>query len=362
MLRIEAGRLSYNMFSLDVFCGAGGLTRGFLNAGIRVLAGIDINAGSKRTYEENNRPAVFVHSDLRRIRARDLVRYVAGIPSEELVFTGCAPCQPFSKQRREVSREGSTLLGHFGRLIEEFQPGFAVIENVPGIANVPGNSTYRRFLRSLVALGYEYDDGRLDAKCFGVPQTRNRLVLIASRSGRPSLPEPTHGPDLLPYETVRHAITRYPSLEAGEESIAVPNHRAAKLSTTNLRRIRATPPDGGSRGNWPNDLILDCHRGRYDGHSDVYGRMYWDSPAPALTCRCNSVSSGRYGHPEQHRAISLREAASLQSFADDYTFYGRSQAEIAAQIGNAVPVRMAEALARKVLELRQQVRAHRMTA
>jgi DNA (cytosine-5)-methyltransferase 1 len=350
------------MFALDFFCGAGGLTRGFLDAGVHVVAGIDVNVSYKRTYQENNRPAVFVHSDLRTIRAADLARYVAGIPREDVVFTGCAPCQPFSKQRREVSRAGSTLLAHFGRLVHEFQPGFVLIENVPGLATVPGNSTYRRFLFGLETLGYQYADGRLDAKCFGVPQTRNRWVLIASRFSRPTLPEPTNGPALLPYETVRRAIAHYPTLEAGEESIALPNHRAARLSETNLRRMQATPINGGGRLAWPDDLVLDCHRGRYNGHSDVYGRMHWDMPAPALTCRCYSVSNGRYGHPEQDRGISLREAASLQSFPDDYIFYGRSQAEIGAQIGNAVPVRMAEALARKVLELRRQARTLAVTA
>ena len=133
--------------------------------------------------------------------------------------------------------------------------------------------------------------------------------------------------------------------------LSVPNHRAAEISRTNLRRLKATPKDGGSRTSWPSDLVLDCHADEYEGHSDVYGRMCWDEPAPALTCRCYSISNGRYGHPEQDRAISLREAASIQTFPDSFVFYGSSQREIGAQIGNAVPVKLARRLAEAIIEL-----------
>lgn len=204
-----------------------------------------------------------------------------------------------------------------------------------------------------------YVAGRVDAKWYGVPQSRARWVVIASTCAQPVMPQPTHGPGLMEYETVRRAISHYPKLQAGAESKTFPNHRAANLTELNLKRVRATPHDGGGRLDWPEELVLDCHRGRYKGHSDVYGRLRWNAPAPTLTCRCYSISNGRYTHPEQNRAISLREAASLQSFSDDYRFYGVSQSEIAAQIGNAVPVRMGEALGRTVLELHQQFLCHR---
>lgn len=342
------------MFALDFFCGAGGLTRGFLDAGIRVVAGIDHNNGCRRTYETNNKPAKFLACDLRGVRRQDLNAYIRGIPRDELIFAGCAPCQPFSKQRREVDVRDKTLLSHFGRLVGEFLPGFVIIENVPGIVRIPGNSTYRRFIRHLGKLGYNLAGGALDAKSFGVPQTRRRWVVIASRLGKPRLPEPVHGPGHKPFVTVRDAIAHYPALQAGEESAVVPNHRAAKVEAKNLRRLRATAPDGGSRTQWPADLVLKCHSDDYDGHSDVYGRMRWDAPAPTLTCKCYSISNGRYGHPEQDRAISLREAARLQSFDDDFVFYGGSQAEIGAQIGNAVPVRLAEYLGRSIAEMRRR--------
>ena len=271
------------MFAIDFFCGAGGLTRGFLDAGIRVVAGLDINESCRRTYESNNKPAKFLACDLRKIGRQDLVRYIQGIPKDELVFAGCAPCQPFSKQRREIDVRHKTLLSHFGRLVGEFLPGFVVIENVPGITRIPGNSTYRRFIRHLESLDYELTEGVIDAKLFGVPQTRCRWVVIASRLAKPELPKPTHGRAGKPFVTVRKAIAHFPALAAGEQSAKVPNHRAANIAPKNIRRLKATPSDGGSRKQWPEKLVLDCHSGGYEGHSDVYGRMRWDAPAPALT-------------------------------------------------------------------------------
>jgi DNA (cytosine-5)-methyltransferase 1 len=341
-----------SMFALDFFCGAGGLTRGFLNSGVKVLAGFDMDEGCRRTYEENNPPAKFVPADIRDLTAKDLGPVLQNIPREQLVFAGCAPCQPFSKQRRVIGhKRDRTLLGAFGALAAECKPGFVIIENVPGIVKIPGNSTYRRFLKTLRRAGYRFAEGRLDAKWFGVPQTRRRWVMIAALAADPTLPEASHGPDRLPYRTVRDAIAGLPKIEAGSADPTIWNHRAAKLSEMNLKRIKATPRDGGQRTAWPKPLALPCHSDDYEGHTDVYGRMWWDVPAPALTCRCVSLSNGRYGHPEQHRAISLREAARLQSFEDDFVFYGTSQVAQAAQIGNAVPVKLAEALARQVLRL-----------
>jgi len=339
------------MVALDFFCGAGGLTRGFLNMGIEVRAGIDFNESCKRTYEANNRPARFIHGDLRYLQPQDIAGMVSDVPRDELIFIGCAPCQPFSRQRRKVNRDGGTLLERFGYLVDEFQPGYVIIENVPGITKIRGNSTYRRFLRRLSKAGYEFSDGKLNAKWFGVPQSRTRWVVIACKRGVPSLPDRTHGTKTTPFVTVRDAIKGYPRIRAGEQSVIVPNHKAAQLSKTNLARLTVTPSDGGGRLTWPDEYVLNCHR-EYTGHSDVYGRMRWDAPSPTLTCRCFSISNGRYGHPEQNRAISLREAAKLQSFEDDYIFYGESTASIGAQIGNAVPVKMAEAMARKILQIR----------
>ncbi|MEW6363126.1 MAG: DNA cytosine methyltransferase [Acidobacteriota bacterium] len=340
------------MFALDFFCGAGGLTRGFLNVGIKVVAGIDVDEGCRRTYEENNAPARFVACDLREMTRQDVAALVDGIPPDLLVFAACAPCQPFSKQRRVVGdRRDRTLLGAFSALVAEFRPRFVVVENVPGIVRVPGNSTYRRLLSRLESLGYSVAEGRSDSKFFGVPQTRCRWLVLAALGVQAALPPRTHGPGGLPYCTVREAIYGYPRIQAGSTDPTVPNHRAAGLSDLNLRRLRATPQDGGGRLHWPRSLALPCHSENYDGHTDVYGRMRWDAPAPALTCRCVSLSNGRYGHPEQDRAISVREAARLQSFEDDFIFYGPSMGALAAQIGNAVPVKLGEAIGEQILRL-----------
>ena len=279
----------------------------------------------------------------------------------DLLLVGCAPCQPFSQHQKgkpDAEDEGfkdferdAKLLGAFARLIEVIQPGQVLVENVPGLTRVRGFSTHRRFVRKLQALDYDLAEGVLDAKHFGVPQTRRRYVLIAIRGRRATMPKPQYGPELNRYLTVEDSISHYPPITAGECNPSVPNHQSAAISAINLKRLRYTPHDGGDRRAWPPELELDCHKGDHDGHTDVYGRMAWNKPAPTLTGKCHSISNGRYGHPCQDRAISLREAASLQTFGDSYVFYGTNQ-HIARLIGNAVPVRFAESLGRHILTLR----------
>ena len=335
--------------ALDFFCGAGGLTRGLLDAGIKVVAGIDFDGRCRDTYEKNNKPSVFHQADVKTIDYELIRQLIRGVPKKDLLFAGCAPCQAFSQQRKSSARRpDATLLISFGGLIEKFKPGQVLIENVPGITKMRGFSAYRRFLRILKSNGYKYDEGILDAKHYSVPQTRRRYVLFAMQGKQPKLPERICGTGLEPYKTVRDAIAHFPPIEAGERHPLFSNHDAAAVSEINLRRLTRTPHDGGDRRAWPPELVLECHKGGYEGHTDVYGRMFWDSPSPTLTGKCNSISNGRYGHPTQDRAISLREAASLQTFRDDYVFYD-SNLHIAAQIGNAVPVGLAEALGRAVL-------------
>lgn len=339
------------MKAWDFFCGAGGLTHGLLDAGIEVIAGIDIDEGCRETYEFNNPSTDFIHADIKGVTAKHLGLTRRHGMYDDVLFVGCAPCQAFSRQNKKLKRRAdATLLGEFGRLVESVLPGYILVENVPGIVKVPGFSTFRRFTRMLRINGYRYVFDFLNAKHYGVPQNRRRLVLLASRLATPSFPEFTHGNNQQPFSTVRHAIGRFPVLAAGEQHPKVFNHVSPSLTELNLERLRATPHDGGGRRSWPEHLILKCHRGSYKGHSDVYGRMSWDVPAPTLTGRCISISNGRYGHPEQDRAISLREAAAIQSFPDDYRFFG-SNTHIAVQIGNAVPVKLGEKLGKHTLEL-----------
>lgn len=339
------------MKAFDFFCGAGGLTHGLLDAGIHAVAGFDCDERSRRTYEHNNPGVKFVSKRIQQVTLGELKRLGNVTSFGDVLFAGCAPCQPFSQQRKgeKVGRD-ATLLAEFGRLVATAKPGSVLIENVPGMAKVAGFSTFRRFLRLLKDNGYVFAFDVLNAKYYGVPQNRRRLVLIAARVGPASLPEPKYGTELRPFRTVRQAISHFPLIEAGKSHPGIANHVVASITPLNLERLRHTPHDGGDRRSWPKSLRLECHSGDYDGHTDVYGRMAWDSPAPTLTGRCHSISNGRYGHPTQDRAISLREAAALQSFPDGYEFFG-SNKHIALQIGNAVPVRFAEVLGRHLLEL-----------
>ncbi len=344
------------MRAIDFFCGAGGLTRGLLDAGIKVVAGIDSDEHCRRTYEENNEGAQFVRKDIREVTLAELKR-LAGVESfDDVLFAGCAPCSPFSQKRTAPEPSNDlTLLMEFGKIVARAKPGYVLIENVPQMANVPGYSTFRRFMRLLEKNGYQdrIAVDVLDAKRFGVPQTRRRLVLIAARKGIASLPKPKYGTKNRPFKTVRQTISRFPVLRAGYFHTKKKNHIASALTPKNIERLISTPEDGGDRRDWPRRLQLVCHARGYEGHTDAYGRMWWDAPAPTLTGRCHSISNGRYAHPAQRRGISLREAAALQTFRDSYEFFGPHN-HIALQIGNAVPVRLGKELGKHILRLKKK--------
>lgn len=343
------------MIAIDFFCGAGGLTRGLLDSGIKVLAGFDYDNSCKESYEFNNPKAIFINKDIRKIELDDLQKACKTTDFSKVLFSGCAPCQPFSTQTKgERDTKEATLLGAFGRMIEIAQPGYIIVENVPGITKVRGYSTFQRFISTLKKYNYKYAFEILNAKYFGVPQNRRRMILLASKYFQPVMPQGKYGTTLRPFRTVRDAISHYPRINAGETNTLFYNHTAASITSLNLERIQATKKDGGDRKSWPDKLKLKCHIGDYKGHTDVYGRMEWDKPSPALTGRCNSISNGRFGHPEQDRAISLREAAALQTFPDGYVFFGSSKS-IAQQIGNAVPVKFAEEIAKELLYQSEQV-------
>lgn len=337
------------MIAIDFFCGGGGLTKGLINAGITVLGGYDNCPAYKETYEKNNH-CQLINMDIRNMTKKRIYLDFPEIKDNEdnLLLSGCAPCQPFSYQRRLKNAHVDTnLLMAFGQIIEMIKPAHVLVENVPGLHG-KGKAVFDTFITLLEKNGYFYAYRVVNAKDYGVPQNRNRIVIIASRFFQPIIPEGMHGAGKRPYATVKSAIGHYPSIEAGESYKAIPNHVASSLSELNLKRIKATPHSGGDRRSWPSELVLKCHMNGHTGHTDVYGRMAWEKEAPTLTARCYSLSNGRYGHPEQNRAISLREAAALQSFDDTYIFYGNTMS-IGKQIGNAVPVKMAEELAKYIL-------------
>ena len=339
------------MKAIDLFCGVGGLTFGLRRAGWDVIAGVDVDSTVAETYRRNNPGTRFVNADLRSVSDDDIRTLAGATPRRELLLAGCAPCQPFSKQRQRNGRgdrSDAALIVEFARLVKALRPGAVLMENVPGIESDLGQRSLSYFLETLRHCGYDSDRLVLNACEFGVPQHRRRYVLLALLDAPALLPRTAGAPFGVRNLTVRQAISHFPSICAGQTCPFIPNHYAARLSPLNMERIRSTPIDGGGRRDWPEELALRCHRRTGQGYSDVYGRMWWDRVAPTLTSRCNSLSNGRFGHPEQHRAISLREAAALQTFPDDYEFFGFKNS-IARWVGNAVPVLFAEELGRAAL-------------
>jgi DNA (cytosine-5)-methyltransferase 1 len=330
---------------VDFFSGCGGTSLGFRTAGMRILVGIDNDPSSGATFDKNFPEASFIGGDIRSMKPSDLSAVIDATAPSPLVFSACAPCQPFSKQRRQTrtSDDRIPLLLEFFAFVERYRPECVFIENVPGMQRgVDSESPFQEFRERIQKeLKYHIRIGVISSASYGVPQRRYRLVALASRLGPIEFPPATHGPGTSNsnYSTVRDWIFDLPPLEAGEEHPSVPNHRASGLSDLNLRRIRATP-EGGGRVDWPKELELKCHTNGYRGHSDVYGRMSWNLPATGLTTRCISLSNGRFGHPTQDRAISVREAASIQTFPRDFIFTGNWES-MGRQIGNAVPVLLA---------------------
>jgi len=314
-----------------------------------IVAGIDLDPEAALTYRRNFPEATFFQTDVRKLSPAVLVDLVP--QNEPLLISACAPCQPFTKQktaRRKID-DRVALLDELHRFIDVLEPDFVFLENVPGLYQKAADvGPFARFQNFLDKRGYSMDYGSPEAMRYGIPQVRKRLVLLASRHAPIKLPPFTHGPEekLQDFETVWDWIGDLPEIKAGQTCDLVPNHRAADLSPINLQRIQSTPP-GGGRTDWPEELKLKCHDG-HKGHTDVYGRLASDRPAPALSTRCISLSNGRYGHPVQDRALSVREAARLQTFPDDFVFEG-SLNGMAKQIGNAVPVRMASVFGRHVM-------------
>lgn len=336
--------------AVDLFCGAGGLTHGLGNVGIDVVAGYDVEESCRYAYEHNNK-AKFINKDVTELSGSEIKGHLVG--ADYTLLAGCAPCQPFSTYTRTTRTDGEKnkrwgLLGSFQRLIGEVLPDFVTMENVPGLAKQP---VFDSFLNALVQNEYNFDYKIVYCPDYGMAQTRKRLVLVASRFADIKLVKPSHSPE--EYKTVADVIGNVPSITAGQTHQEDKLHRSSILSEINLRRIQASTP-GGTWLDWPDELRADCHK-KDSGKTfpSVYGRMAWNQPSPTITTQCNGYGNGRFGHPDQDRAISLREAALLQSFPEKYEFTPSNEvwsiAALAKMIGNAVPVRLGEIVGRSIL-------------
>ena len=384
--------------AVDFYCGAGGTTRGLLDADGYVIAGIDRDEDCRETYRRNNRNTTLDCAEPRFLaldmlpssseypqgqqpevwgELMELIRYYKSIaPDLPLLFAICAPCQSFTKfvqrnmsdERAEDRNRSKNLLTQTVAFIKEFKPEMVISENVASIESGQYKDIWTGFQNDLRGLGYAVGSGRVCASKFGVPQRRRRSVIIAHQDKSNSesvldLPVPHEAPDaegLSAFDAIEHL----PDLEAGGKDETVANHVCRNLKDINRKRLMAVKPGepnfGFAKIPYKNgDLSLECHRrleakGKGQrGFGDVYTRMHPDRPSPTITTRFLSISNGRFGHYDmkQVRGLSLREGAALQSFADDYKFYGNGMDTIARMIGNAVPPKLSAYMAEWLLEL-----------
>lgn len=334
---------------VDLFCGIGGLTRGLINSGLNVIAGYDIDPTCQYTYEHNNHINYNIQN-VRELTGDDINALYDDDAVKILV--GCAPCQPFSQMRFKLGEanaqdEKYNLLLEYGRLIQEVHPTIVSMENVPQIEDT---NIFAEFLNILHTNGYETDYRVIYCPDYGIPQTRRRFVLVGSNLGPINIIAPTHNRNEI---HVRDFIHDLPPIEAGGVDPNDALHRSAALSERNLERIRHSIP-GGTWKDWPEELRCECHK-KPTGqtYSSVYGRMTWDQIGPTITTQFYNYGTGRYGHPDQDRALSLREGAMLQTFPDWYDFIDPERnfvfSDIARHIGNAVPVRLGEVIGETIL-------------
>jgi DNA (cytosine-5)-methyltransferase 1 len=333
------GRWRRKLTAVDLFCGSGAVTAAMRRHGYRVLAAVDSDPVACETYKLNHPRTKLFPEDIRLVDP-DTIRGVAGGPIDLLVV--CAPCQPFSSHRRGYSDDPrAELLLQAIRFAQALEPAAILFENVPGLTRPGNEGVVRKLASGLSRVGYALSPVRkVDAADLGVPQRRLRCVMVAARRGA-ALEEFANEALTAPPTTVRETIGHLEPLASGERSVSDPMHFARTHQPIVLERLKHIPVDGGSRSELPDALRLECHRGRGNSYSDVYGRMRWDTVAPTLTTGCTDLTRGRYAHPEQDRAITLREAALLQTFPPGYLFHGNS-GDVARQIGNAVPVAMVE--------------------
>jgi DNA (cytosine-5)-methyltransferase 1 len=347
--------MSKQIRAIDFFCSGGGMSYGIQEAGIKVLAGIDFDKSCKETYEANIKGAKFIHADVFELKESYLESQLClKRNDEDLLLIGCSPCQFWSiiNTKKEKSEKSKNLLVEFRRFVEYFNPGYVLVENVPGVLRRKEESGLNDFITWLKNSGFKVHFDVHEVSNYGVPQHRKRFTLIANRvTSQELMPIPVLGEKV----TVRDVIGEhngFPKISHGHKDKTEFLHTAARLEEINLERLAVTPKNGGTRLAYVDneELAPKCHKGKTDGFQDVYGRMWWDKPSPTITTKFFSISNGRFGHPEEDRAISLREGAVLQSFPTEYVFKTTSISNTARMIGNAVPPKYAKAIGKAIIQ------------
>lgn len=333
---------------VDLFCGVGGLTCGLKKAGLDVIAGYDLDATCEYPYTYNNH-SLFINKNIEGVTGKEIKKLLRGYDVK--ILAGCAPCQPFSRHQKDKKDRSKhkdwKLLYQFARLVEEVQPHIVSMENVPELAK---EKVFSDFVDTLKKQNYNVTYKVVNAADYGVPQRRKRLLLLASKKKEILFIKPTHKQPV----TVRDAIGNLPPIGAGENNNVDRLHITSSLSATNLQRIQHSIP-GGSWRDWPDNLILECHK-KKEGqtYTSVYGRMRWEDVAPTITTQFTGYGTGRFGHPEQDRALTLREGAIIQTFPENYSFLSPNEEivikDISRQIGNAVPPRLGEIIGLSIIK------------
>lgn len=335
--------------AIDLFSGCGGLSLGLKQAGFRVISAIEIDPAAAQTYEANHGMGVVELADIRQVSARGLMRKLKLRPGQLELLAGCPPCQGFStlRTRNGAKRnrdQRNDLVREMLRFIRAFRPKAVMMENVP---KLKGRKPFVELCTGLKRLGYKVTHDVKDASIYGVPQRRKRLILLAGKGFQIEFPRPAKA-----IPSVRKAIENLPKAgKSGDALHDLPERRSPRIA----RFIRDIPKDGGSRTDLPARRQLLCHR-KHDGFYDIYGRMAWDDVAPTITSGCFNPSKGRFLHPRENRAITMREAALLQSFPKGYKFdVSAGKEAIALMIGNALPP---ELIRRQALQISAALRNH----
>ena len=352
----DADERAHMIQAIDFFCGGGGMTYGLREAGVEVIAGVDLARDCETTYESNNAGSRFVCADIKELPL-DFFENEFGIRrnDDELLLVGCSPCQYYSiiNTTREKSKLSKDLLLDFMRFVEFYNPGFVLVENVPGLLSRE-DSAFPEFLEFLNAHDFHVIYDIVNMSYYGVPQTRRRFSLVASRLGDVRMPEKDARQKLLSeFIGTKRGLK---SIPAGHTDSSEFMHSTMRLAPINMKRLLRTSKNGGSRMEWKDDeeLQLKCYIGKDNSFRDVYGRLRWDRPSSTITTNFIKISSGRFAHPCENRGLSIREGAKLQTFPDSYIFKGGNMAINARIIGNAVPPEYARRLGELLITLQHE--------